>query len=184
MRHFARWIHQHVAAFPLGCPTDGVKAPEEEEPKWKGLSRLEQIRLLNAAQTLRVHKGRGTHQGLRDHALIATLFGTGLRVSELLAVDVNQYNSRGFVHVLRKGGHVQRFIPIQKQHREVLDQWLEQRGDEPGPLFLTRSGKRLDRTQAFLILKRVAQASQRPSAPETSTSMSPRMCCGIRSCVR
>jgi hypothetical protein len=37
VRHFARWIHQHVAAFPLGCPTNGVKAPEEEEPKWKGL---------------------------------------------------------------------------------------------------------------------------------------------------
>jgi hypothetical protein len=39
VRHFASWIHKHVAAFPLGCPTDGVKAPEEE-PKWKGLSRL------------------------------------------------------------------------------------------------------------------------------------------------
>jgi hypothetical protein len=49
VRHFARWIHKHVAAFPLGCPTDGVKAPEEGEPKWKGLSRLEQLRLLNAA---------------------------------------------------------------------------------------------------------------------------------------
>lgn len=41
VRHFARWIHKHVAAFPLGCPSEGVKAPEEEEPKWKGLSRLE-----------------------------------------------------------------------------------------------------------------------------------------------
>ena len=28
VRHFARWLHTHVAAFPLGCPTDGVKAPE------------------------------------------------------------------------------------------------------------------------------------------------------------
>ena len=83
-----------------------------EEPKWKGLSRLEQIRLLNAAQTLRVRTGRGTDQGLRDHALIATLLGTGLRVSELLTIDVDQYDQRGFVNVLRKGGHVQRFIPI------------------------------------------------------------------------
>jgi hypothetical protein len=57
VRHFARWIHKHVSAFPLGCPTDGVKAPEEEEPKWKGLSRIEQLRLLTAAQTLRVRKG-------------------------------------------------------------------------------------------------------------------------------
>src|SRR5882724_2731416 len=112
VRHFARWIHKHIAAFPLGCPTDGVKAPEEDQPKWKGLSRVEQLRVLNAAQTLRVRKGRGTNQGLRDHALIATFLGTGLRVSELLAIDVDHYDQRGFVNVLRKGGHVQRFIPI------------------------------------------------------------------------
>jgi hypothetical protein len=65
VRHFARWLHTHVAAFPLGCPTDGVKAPEEEEPKWKGLSRLDQLRLLGAAQALRARSGRGTAQGLR-----------------------------------------------------------------------------------------------------------------------
>lgn len=40
--------------------TEGVKAPEEEEPKWKGLNRVEQLRLLNAAETLRVRKGKGT----------------------------------------------------------------------------------------------------------------------------
>jgi site-specific recombinase XerD len=51
---------------------------------------------LNAAQTLRVRKGRGTHQGLRDYTLIATLLGTGLRVSEFLAIDVAQYHQRGF----------------------------------------------------------------------------------------
>jgi hypothetical protein len=61
------------------------------------------------------------------------------------------------VNVLRKGGHVQKFLPIQKQHREVLDQWLEQRGDVSGPLFPDQSGKRRDRTQAFLILKHVAR---------------------------
>jgi site-specific recombinase XerC len=31
VRHFARWIHQRVKPFPLGCPTDGVKPPEEPE---------------------------------------------------------------------------------------------------------------------------------------------------------
>jgi hypothetical protein len=31
--HFARWLHTQVASFPMGCPTDGVKAPEEDEPQ-------------------------------------------------------------------------------------------------------------------------------------------------------
>jgi integrase/recombinase XerD len=118
-------------------------------------------------------KTRGTQQGVRDHALMATLLGTGLRVSELLAIDVAQYHQRGFVHVLRKGGHVQKFLPIQRQHREVLDQWLEQRGTQAGPIFLTRSGKRLDRTQAFLILKHVAQQANAHLPPDQHLDVSP-----------
>jgi integrase/recombinase XerD len=173
VRHFARWIHKHIVTFPLGCPTDGVKAPEEEEPKWKGLSRLEQLRLLGAAQALRTRTGRGTAQGIRDHAFLATLLGTGLRVRELLAIDVAQYNQRGFVHVLRKGGHVQRFIPIQRQHRDVLDEWLGKRGEAPGPIFLTRSGKRLDRTQAILILKRIARQANAHLPPDQHLIVSP-----------
>jgi len=57
VRHFARWIHTYAAAFPLGCPTDGVKVPEEEEPKWKGLNRVEQLRLLNAARPYACGRG-------------------------------------------------------------------------------------------------------------------------------
>jgi hypothetical protein len=71
VRHFAGLMHQHVAPFPFGCPTDGVKPPEAGEPQWKGLSRTDQLRLLHAAQTLRLNKGRGTDQGLRNHALVA-----------------------------------------------------------------------------------------------------------------
>jgi hypothetical protein len=46
---------------------------------------------------------------------------------------------------------VQKFLPIQRQHREVLDQWLEKRRTRAGPIFLTRSGKRLDRTETFVM---------------------------------
>jgi hypothetical protein len=60
VHHFARWIYKHIVTFPLGCHTDGAKAPEEKEPKWKGLSRLEPLRLLGAAQALHARKGRGT----------------------------------------------------------------------------------------------------------------------------
>jgi site-specific recombinase XerD len=92
VRHFARWLHRKFPAlFPLGCPTDGVKPPAEPMADWKGLTRLEELRLLNAVQTLRVRRGPGTDQGLRNHALTAALLGSGLRVSEILNLERDQY---------------------------------------------------------------------------------------------
>jgi len=108
------------------------------------------------AQTLRVRPGRGTNQGVRDHAAIAVLLGCGLRVSELLNINCEQYTGRGFKNVLVKGGRVREFVPVQTQARVVLEEWLAARPKKSGPLFTTRTGKRLTRYQLFLILKRVA----------------------------
>lgn len=173
VRHFARWIHQKVKPFPLGCPTDGVKPPEEPEAEWKGLSRADELRLLNAAQTLRVRPGRGTNQGLRDHAAIAVLLGSGMRVSEVLGVDREQYNGRGFTKVLVKGGRIRDFVPVQAHARQVLEEWLHERSDPRGPLFTTRSGKRLGRVQMFLILQRVQAQANAPLSDHEKAKVSP-----------
>jgi integrase/recombinase XerD len=173
VRHFARWIHQKVKPFPLGCPTDGVKPPEEPEAEWKGLSRADELRLLNAAQTLRVRPGRGTNQGLRDHAAIALLLGSGLRVSEMLGLHWEQYTGRGFRKVLVKGGRIRDFIPIAAQAREVLDEWKAEGGESKGPVFTTRTGKRLSRTQMFLILQRVASQANAHLSPTERIKVSP-----------
>ncbi len=167
VRHFARWTHYKVKPFPLGCPTDGVKPPEEPEAEWKGLSRAAELRLLNAVQTLRVRPGRGTNQGIRDHAAIALLLGSSLRVSEVLNLNSEQYTGRGFKHVLIKGGRIRDFVPVQAQAREALEELLAVKGEKKGPLFTTRTGKRLSRTQMFLILQRIAnQASAHLPAGE------------------
>jgi len=156
VRHFARWIHRAATPFPLGCPTDGVTPPQEPEPQWRGLSRADELRLLNAAQTLRVRPGRGTNQGLRDHAVIAVLLGSGLRVSELLSLNREQYTGRGFKNVAAKGGRVRAFVPVHVQARQVLAEWLATQAERTGPVFTTRTGTRLTRHQAFLILRRIA----------------------------
>ncbi|MGD0950426.1 MAG: tyrosine-type recombinase/integrase [Candidatus Binatia bacterium] len=156
VRHFARWIHQKVHPFPLGCPVDGIKPPQEPEPEWKGLSRADELRLLSAAQTLRVRPGRGTNQGLRDHAAIATLLGSGLRVSELLGLKRDQYAGRGFQNVLIKGGRIREFVPVQSQARQVLEDWLNVGAAQSGFIFTTRTGKPLSRSQMFEVLQRVA----------------------------
>ena len=89
VRHFSRWLHQKFA---------------EPTAEWKGLTRVEEIRLLSAAQTLRVRSAPGTDQGLRNHALLAVLLGSGLRVSEVLNLDRYQYTGKGFSRVAVKGG--------------------------------------------------------------------------------
>jgi len=131
VRHFARWLHRKFPAlFPLGCPTDGVKPPAEPTADWKGLTRLEELRLLNAVQTLRVHRRTGTNQGLRNHALLAALLGSGLRVSESLNLERDQYTGKGFPRVQTKGGVLRDFVPLHREARQVLDEWLNARQDD------------------------------------------------------
>ena len=159
--------------FPLGCPTDGIKPPQDPEPEWKGLSRADELRFLAAAQTLRLRPGRGTNQGIRDHAVIATLLGSGLRVSELCNLDRDQYTGRGLRKVLAKGGGVRELVAVHRDAREILDQWLAERGDSPGPLFTTRTRERLDRVQVFKILQRVAAQANAHRPPGERIEVSP-----------
>jgi integrase/recombinase XerD len=155
IRHFAKWAHASVFAFPFGCPTEGVKPPEAPKGDWKGLTRQNELRLLAAARTLQSVPGRGINQGVRDYAVVTVLLGTGLRVSELLSVDVAQWNGRCLRHVAIKGGEERSLVPVRGEAKKALDAWLQARGAPSGALFLTQRGNRLGRKQFWAILKRV-----------------------------
>jgi integrase/recombinase XerD len=174
VRHFARWLHRKFPGlFPLGCPTEGVKPPAEPTADWKGLTRLDEIRLTAAAQTLRARPGHRTNQGLRNHALLAVMLGSGLRVSEALGLDRDQYTTKGFDRVQVKGGGVRDFVPVHRDARKVLDDWLEARTDAAPPLFITRTGRRLSRREAAAIIQRMAAQANGRLADEEKIDVSP-----------
>ena len=174
VRHFARWRHRKFPdLFPLGCPTDGVKPPAESTAEWKGLTRVEEIRLLSAAQTLRVRPSPGTGQGMRNHALFAVLLGSGLRVSEVLNLERGQYTGKGFSRVAVKGGGVRDFVPVQRDARQVLDSWLESREDEFSAIFPTRSGRALSRREAAAVIRRIAAQANAHLAEDEKIDVSP-----------
>lgn len=100
---------------------------------------------------------------LRDMAIFQILLRTGLRVSELLNLDLDQYQGKHVVHVRRKGRKVTRFVFVAQEAREALDAYLAtDRGHEPGPLLQSRSGARLARQHVDAALKAIArQANSR-----------------------
>jgi site-specific recombinase XerC len=107
-----------------------------------------------SCSTLRVRPGPGTEQGLHNHALLALLLSSGLRISEIL--DRDQYPGKGFARVAVKGGGGRDAVPVQREAREILDRWLKVRQDDAPALFPTRRGRRLSRREAAAIIRRIA----------------------------
>jgi integrase/recombinase XerD len=174
MRHFARWLHQKFPAlFPLGCPTDGVKPPPEPTADWKGLTRLEELRLLNAVQTLQVHRRTGTDQGRRNHALLIDLLVSEPLVSEILNLDRDQYTGKEFTRVQIKGGVIRDFVAVHRDARQVLDEWLKARQDDSPALFVTRTGRKLSRREAYGIVCRVAAQANAHLPEDEKIDVSP-----------
>jgi integrase/recombinase XerD len=90
---------------------------------------------------------RGTWTGRRDHAMLLLAAQTGLRASELIALDCGDVHLGVGAHVRCLGkGRKQRITPLTKQTVAVLRVWLIERTGRPDqPLFPTRTGKPLSR---------------------------------------
>ena len=96
----------------------------------------------------------------RDRAILEVLYAGGLRVSELVGLDVDDIGE-SHIRVFGKGG-VERICPIGRKAVESLHTYVDERGDQPGPLFLNRFGNRLsDRAVRIMIDK---YASTNPHA--------------------
>ena len=112
-------------------------------------------------------------QALRDRALIETLYGCGLRVSEAINLEIGRLNlAEGYLSVVGKGSK-ERLVPLGQVTADALSDWLAQRADgkiadgEENYVFLApRTGRRITRMRVFDIVKRLA--SQAGIATEVS----------------
>jgi integrase len=102
--------------------------------------------------------------GARDGAIIAVLYSCGLRRAELVGLDLADYNQDAGELTVRAGkGRKERICPAVNGAADALADWVDVRGDEPGPLFYSvkgaHKGNRLT-TQAIykLLGKRAGQA--------------------------
>ena len=113
--------------------------------------------------------------GLRDRAMLELLYATGLRVSELVGIRLNQVNLRqGVVRVVGKGSK-DRLVPL----GEEAEIWLGRYAGEARPailgarvsddLFVTSRGSAMSRQAFWLLIKRYALLAgiRKPISPHT-----------------
>jgi integrase/recombinase XerC len=130
-----------VARDVIGAdPTLGIRAPRTRQGLPHPLG-IDDCETLMEERRSSGHRERDPLQGqreLRDRALVELLYGAGLRVGELVRLDVRDLDLRGSeVRVWGKGGK-ERIVPLPKAAREALGSYLELRR-RPGflaePLF-------------------------------------------------
>ena len=117
----------------------------------------------------------GTPMSLRDRAIIEVMYATGVRVSELVSLDIDDVDlDESFVRCMGKGSK-ERIIPLHDEAVETVSEYLEDgrpslAGAAAGrALFVSRKGGRLTRQALWLILKARAQAAgiERKITPHT-----------------
>ncbi|NIQ02757.1 MAG: site-specific tyrosine recombinase XerD [Nitrospinaceae bacterium] len=114
-------------------------------------------------------------QGLRDKAMLEVLYATGLRVSELISLNLNDLNMEvGYLRSLGKGGK-ERVVPLGEVARGYLQSYLEKgrshllNGKPVAALFVTRRKKAMTRQAFWKILKNYVRKAQisTPVSPHT-----------------
>ena len=102
-------------------------------------------------------------EGERNRAILETLYGCGLRVSELVELKISDlFFEEGFIKVTGKGNK-QRFVPIAEITEKYISIYKDQvrvhqniQKEDSDTLFLNRRGKKLTRAMIFTIIKRLA----------------------------
>lgn len=159
-RHVAsvRSFHQFLLREKAAAqdPSVHIETPKSERAIPKILSLQEVEKLLDSPKS-------SSHFGLRDKAMLEVLYATGIRVSELINIDIDHVHlTMGFVRVIGNGNR-ERIIPIGKTAAEAIKNYLEQgrphfivQSHKDDALFLNHQGKRLTRQGFWKILKKLS----------------------------
>ncbi len=138
-------------------PTDLLESPKIGRKLPDTLS-LEEIDQLVAAID------RSKPEGERNRAMLETLYGCGLRVSELIGLRLSDlFFDEGFIRVTGKGNK-QRFVPVSPLTQKAIDLYRKEvrphqkieKGYED-MLYLNRRGKGLTRAMVFTIIRQLAE---------------------------
>jgi integrase/recombinase XerD len=162
-----RSLHRFAAAEGLTAEDPARTVRPSKSPR-----RLPKALSLDQVMAMLAVPATDTEVGVRDAALLELLYGTGIRISEAVALDVDDVDRlvrrkaagrAPGLRVLGKGGK-ERIVPVGSYARAALDAYLVRgrpvftaRGPGNRALFVNTRGGRLSRQSAWAVLRSVAE---------------------------
>ena len=150
IRAFANFLEREELV--EASPMTGVEIPRVPQSMPKVLSAQEIQKLLRAAKT-------GTWYGIRNHTILTTFLDSGLRLSELINLNVEDVDLHSQSIRVRNGkGSKDREVFVGRMSARSLRRWAEVRsyGLTTDAYFSTRDGRRLDKRNVARIIERIS----------------------------
>jgi len=137
-------------------PISGISTPKREKKLPVFIQESDILKLMNIQST--------DFSGLRDKAILETLYSTGMRVSELVNMDMDKCDFIGGVIKVLGKGKKERFTPIGEEAIRAIQKYLEAsssiRKDNSKAIFLNKRGSRLtDRSVRRIVDKHIVNTS-------------------------
>ncbi len=181
--NFVNFLILHDVIKPIDKPTEGIRLQDQELPPPKGVQLLatgerkafylssQEIYelLMAAAQTFINTKNSANKKDrtmpYRNAAIIALLYNTGLRVEELCSITMSQLDripdgGMWIRNVKCKGKKVRKAYAKEEAVTVLLDYIEKERGEEPGFIFQSWRGARLNQPDIWRIVKNIALKAQ------------------------
>lgn len=139
-------------------PTLNIETPKRE-------TKLPQVLSIEEVDLLLQVPDKNTPLGLRDSAFLELLYATGLRVSEIVSLSLNDINLEAGYLIAYGKGSKERIIPIGEVSQNVIGEYLKKarpillKNKQSPYLFTTRSGKPITRQGFWKIIKKYSLAA-------------------------
>lgn len=139
-------------------PTELMEMP-------KGAQHLPEVLTTDEIDRIIAAIDLSTNEGQRNRAIIEVLYGSGLRVSELIGILMSDMHMDERYMIVRGKGNKQRIVPISEEAIKQINLWLIDRNlldikpTNEDYLFLNRRGAKLTRVMILTIVKRLAAAA-------------------------
>lgn len=144
LRSFHKWLEQRgsIASNPMVL----IRTPKQAKRLPKAISVEDVERLLSAPDT-------STTLGSRDRAMLETLYSTGIRVSELVGINLADIDEAGQALVVRGKGRKERIVPLGSHAMTAISHYLAMRRNQ--------SSESIDPNAAMFINKQETRISTR-----------------------